>query len=164
MTCSGLGDGLVTVYDVAKWPLLVLLALLLLAMLFHWTPNVRFARFRVVTPGTVTALVVLVVASAGFAAYVTRRGSLDSTYGALGGAVLLGLWLVDIALVLGAELDAELERGRQLREGLPAEERLVMPTRTDRVAATKRRRDARDVARMRALRERHGHQDGEREP
>lgn len=154
----GLGDDFVAVYDVAKWPLLGLVLMLLLAMLFHWTPNVRFARFRVVTPGTVTALVVMAVASAVFAAYVTRRGSFDSTYGTLGGAVLLGLWLwlVNIALVFGAELDAELERGRQLREGLPAEERLVMATRTDRVAVGKQRRDERDVARMRSLRERHG--------
>lgn len=151
----GIGDDLVAVWDVAKWPVLGLLLILLVAMLMHLTPNVRFERFRLITPGSFLALLVVVLASGGLAFYVARLGSF-SIYGALSGSVVLGLWLwlANLALLFGAELDAELERGRQLRAGTAAEARLVLPTRTDAVAVKKRQRDERDQARMRELRER----------
>jgi membrane protein len=150
----GVGDDLVAGWDVAKWPVLGLLVVLLVAMLLHLTPNVRFERFRLITLGSFTAILVIVAGSVGFGFYVTRLGSF-STYGALAGLVVLGLWLwlANMALIFGAELDAEIERGRQLRLGHEAEARMVLPTRSDKVSEKKRGRDRRDEARMRAIRE-----------
>jgi membrane protein len=125
----GLGDTAVLIWNIAKWPAMALLAILLIAMIYYLLPNVRQPRFRWVSPGAALALVAWLVASAGFALYVANFGSYNSTYGTLGGAVLLlvWLWIANCALLLGAAFDAELERERELRGGQPAHDELQLP-------------------------------------
>jgi len=117
----GLSDSLVDTYRYAKWPLLALVVLLMLSLLYYASPNVRLPGYRWLTPGSVLALTLWVVASAAFALYVGNFGSYDKTYGTLGGVVsfLVWLWITNIALLLGAELNAELERSRELEAGVP---------------------------------------------
>ena len=121
----GVGDTARTVWDVAKWPVMVLVVLLMLAVLFHAAPNVKLPGFRWVTPGAVVALVVWVLASVTFAFYVANFGAYDKTYGTLGGvvALLVWLWIGNLALLLGLELNAEQERNRELQHGVPGAER-----------------------------------------
>ena len=127
----GLGDTAVAVWDVAKWPVLVLVVALMFALLYWAAPNVRHPGFRWITPGGITAVVLWLLASAVFAFYVANFGSYNKTYGSLGGVVvfLVWLWISNIAVLLGAELDAELERGRELEAGLPAEDQIRLPPR-----------------------------------
>lgn len=127
----GLGSAGLLAWNILKWPILVLLAVLLLAVLYYATPNVQQPKFRWMSIGAVVALVVLVIASAGFAFYASNFSSYNETYGAIGGVIvfLLWVWIVNVALLFGAELDAELERGRQLQAGLPAEEHIQLPPR-----------------------------------
>jgi membrane protein len=125
----GLGDAAVLAWQIAKWPVLALLVVLLIAMIYYLLPNVRQPRFRWVSPGAIVALLVWLVASAGFAVYVASFGSYNATYGTLGGAIvlLIWLWISNLALLLGAEFDAELERERELRSGEPAHEQIRLP-------------------------------------
>jgi membrane protein len=115
----GLGDAAVTVWNLAKWPVLLALVMLMLAVLYYWAPNVRQRAFRWISPGSVLAVLVWTVATAGFAFYVANFGSYDKTYGSLGGVVVLlvWLWISNVAVLLGAELNAELERERELQTG-----------------------------------------------
>jgi membrane protein len=93
--------------------------MLMLAILYYWAPNVRPPKFRWITPGSVLAVIVWITASAGFAVYVANFGSYDKTYGSLGAVViaLIWLWISNIAVLLGQELNAELERERELEAG-----------------------------------------------
>ena len=128
----GLSDVAVTVYGLAKWPILAALVLTMLGLLYYIAPNARITGIRWITPGSVLALVLWVLASAAFALFVANFGSYDKTYGTLGGVVtfLVWLWLTNIAVLLGAELNAELERSRELEAGVPgAEESLQLPHR-----------------------------------
>lgn len=115
----GLGGAAVTAWNIAKWPVLLAVVMLVLGVLYHWAPNVRQPAFRWITPGSVLAVAVWILASAGFAVYVANFGSYDRTYGSLGGVVVLlvWLWISNIAVLLGAELNAELERQRELGSG-----------------------------------------------
>lgn len=127
----GLGATALTVWSVAKWPVLVLIAVVIVATLYDVAPNVRQPRLRWISPGAVLALLVAAVASLGFGFYVSNFSHYDATYGTLAGVVifLLWLWIMDIALLLGVELDVELERARELQSGLPAAARLHVPLR-----------------------------------
>jgi len=128
----GLSEVAVTVYGLAKWPILALLVLTMLGVLYYVAPNVRMAGFRWITPGSMAALTLWALASAAFAVYVANFGSYDKTYGTLGGVVtfLVWLWITNIAVLLGAELNAELERSRELEAGIRgAEENLQLPLR-----------------------------------
>jgi membrane protein len=130
----GLSNLAVTIYGLAKWPVLACLVLAMLALLYYAAPNARIAGLRWITPGSVIALLLWVVASAVFALYVANFGNYDKTYGTLGGVVtfLVWLWLTNIAVLLGAELNAELERSRQLEAGVPgADDSLQLPPRQD---------------------------------
>lgn len=113
----------VTVWDIAKWPVLVLVVGTMFSILYWATPNVKQPGFRWLTPGGLFAVVMWIVVSAAFAAYVANFGSYNKTYGALGGVIvfLVWLWLSNIAVLLGAKLNAELERERQIRMGHPSE-------------------------------------------
>lgn len=150
----GLSDVAVGVWDVAKWPVIVLLVAVVIAVLYYVTPNVRQPRFRWISVGSVVAILVWAAATAGFGLYVSQFGNYRATYGALAGVIifLLWLWITNIALLFGAELNAELERARQLQAGIRAEEDIQLPPR-DTTASTKRRdKLAGDVAAGRALR------------
>jgi membrane protein len=116
----GLGDTAVTVWNIAKWPVIAIVFMLMLALLYYAAPNVRHPRFRWITPGAVAAVVLWLVASAAFAFYVANFGSYNKTYGALGGVIvfLTWLWISNVAVLMGAELNAEAERGRQIERGM----------------------------------------------
>jgi membrane protein len=121
----GLGDTAVTVWNIAKWPVLLVVVMLMLAILYYSSPNAKLPGFKWVTPGSVLAVVIWLVASAAFAFYVANFGSYNKTYGALGGVIvfLVWLWITNIAILLGAELNAERERSRELEAGVPGAER-----------------------------------------
>ena len=127
----GVGSAAVTAWDIAKWPVLVLLVSLMFSVLYWAAPNVRQPGFRWITPGGVAAVLMWIAASAAFAFYVANFGSYNKTYGTLGGVIvfLIWLWISNIAILLGAELNAELERGRELEAGQPAERELQLPPR-----------------------------------
>jgi membrane protein len=117
----GIGATAQTVWNIAKWPVLLVIVLFMFAVLFHTTPNVKMPAFRWVTVGALAAVVVWIVASALFAFYVANFGSYNKTYGALGGVVvgLVWLWLTNCALLLGLEFNAERERAAELKAGVP---------------------------------------------
>jgi membrane protein len=117
----GLGSTGVLVWDIAKWPVLALLISLVIAMLYWAAPNVRHPGFRWLTPGSVLAVILWMLASAGFAFYVGNFASYNNIYGSLAGVVvfLVWLWISNLAVLLGAEFDAELARGRQIARGHP---------------------------------------------
>jgi membrane protein len=127
----GVGPTAVDVWNIAKWPVLLLAVSLMFALLYWAAPNVRQPGFKWITPGGALAVLGWVIASLAFAFYVANFGSYDKTYGSLGGVVvfLVWLWLSNLALLFGAEFDAELERSRELAAGLPAEESLQLPER-----------------------------------
>lgn len=130
----GVGDSAVTAWNYGKWPVLLVVVMTIVALLYYSAPNRKPSGFRWVTPGALLAIVVSLVASAGFAAYVANFGSYDETYGALAGGVsfLVWLWILNIAVLLGAELNAELERGRELEAGIPgAETEIQLPARDE---------------------------------
>ncbi|MEO5651917.1 MAG: YihY/virulence factor BrkB family protein [Marmoricola sp.] len=150
----GIGDNLLLAWNYAKWPVLALIVMVIVAVLYHSTPNVAFKRFRIITVGAFFAIAIWLAASVGFAFYVANFSSYNLTYGSIAGVVvaLLWLWLTNVALVFGAELDAELERGRELQNGLPAEETLQLPVRDRRGIEKAAARREKDVERQRAIR------------
>lgn len=115
----GLGSAFVTAWGIVKWPVLLLVVIVAIATLYWAAPNVRRPGWRWMTPGCVFAVLVWVAASAGFAVYVSGFGTYNRTYGALAAVMvfLVWMWLSNIAILLGAELDAELARGRRISEG-----------------------------------------------
>jgi membrane protein len=131
----GLSKEAVQIFDIAKWPLLLVVVMLILAILYWASPNARHHGFRWITPGGALAVFIWLAASAGFAIYVSNFGSYNKTYGTLGGiiAFLVWMWISNIAILLGAEFDAELERGRAIQAGLtPPDEEPYVPLRDDR--------------------------------
>jgi membrane protein len=121
----GLGDTAVTVWNIAKWPVLLLVVSFMFALLYWAAPNVKQPGFRWVSPGGVVAVVGWLIASAAFAFYVGNFGSYNKTYGALGGVVvfLVWLWISNIVILLGAEFNAELERERAIERGMRPEDK-----------------------------------------
>jgi membrane protein len=117
----GLGSTAVTVWDIAKWPVLILVVALMIALLYYAAPNVKHPKFQWVSPGSIMAVVLWILASALFAFYVANFGSYNKTYGALGGVIvfLTWLWITNNVILLGAEFNAEMERGRQIQGGMP---------------------------------------------
>lgn len=120
----GLESAFVTAWDIAKWPVLLVVIGLVFAILFYACPNVRHPGFRWVTPGGALAVLLCVLTSAGFALYVAGFSSYDKTYGSVAGVIvfLVWLWISNVALLFGAEFDAELERSRAIAGGMPADE------------------------------------------
>jgi membrane protein len=129
----GLGDAAVTAWDIAKWPVLIVLVSFMFSVLYWAAPNVRQPGFRWLTPGGILAVLLWVIASAGFAFYVANFGSYNKTYGSLGGVIvfLIWLWISNIAVLLGAELNAEVERGRELEAGVPEHETIALEPRNE---------------------------------
>jgi membrane protein len=129
----GLGDTAVTIWDIAKWPVLIVIVSLMFSILYYAAPNVRQPGFRWLTPGGVLAVLVWIVASAAFAFYVANFGSYNKTYGSIAAVIifLVWLWISNVAVLLGAEFNAEIERGRQIEAGHPAEKEPFLPLRGD---------------------------------
>jgi membrane protein len=150
----GVGSAAVTVWDIVKWPVLLLIVVLAVAILYYATPNVRQPKFRWISVGATIAIAIWVVASIAFGFYVANFSSYDKTYGSLAGVVvfLLWLWLTNLALLFGAEVDAELERGRELQAGLPAERVIQLPLRDSRKIEKAEAKEADDVREGRAIR------------
>jgi membrane protein len=154
----GAGSVAVTVWNIARWPALLVLVVLAVAILYYATPNIEQPKFRWVSVGAAAAILVWVAASLGFGLYVANFGSYDKTYGTLAGVIifLLWLWITNLALLFGAELDSELERGRQLQAGLPAERDLQLPARDTRLVEKNETREREDVERGHQLRRSRG--------
>ncbi|MQA33014.1 YihY/virulence factor BrkB family protein [Modestobacter roseus] len=130
----GLSDTLLTIWSWAKWPVILVLLALMIAVLYYSTPNVKLRGFKFVSPGAGVAILVAVVASALFAFYVANFGSYNATYGALAGVVifLIWFWLINLSLLFGIELDAEVERTKELKEGVPrADKEIQLDARSD---------------------------------
>jgi membrane protein len=151
----GLGSTAVTVWNIAKWPVMLVAVIFVVATLYYATPNVKQPRFRWISVGATFAIVVWIVTSALFGFYVSRFSSYNKTYGSLAGVVvfLLWLWITNLALLFGAELDAELERGRELQAGVEAEETIALPPRDTRNIEKADRKEQEDIERGRRLRE-----------
>jgi membrane protein len=129
----GLGSSAVTVFDIAKWPIMLVIVSLILSVLYYMGPNVRQPGFRWVSPGSIVAVGIWILASAAFAFYVASFSSYNKTYGALGGIVvfLIWLWITNVVILFGAELNAELERGRLIEAGHPADSEPYLPVRDE---------------------------------
>jgi membrane protein len=117
----GLGGAAVTAWDIAKWPFLIVIVSFMFALLYWAAPNVKHPKFKWVSPGGVLAVLLWLLASAAFAFYVSNFGSYNKTYGSIGGVIcfLTWLWISNVVILLGAEFNAELERGRQIEAGHP---------------------------------------------
>ncbi len=121
----GLSATAVTIWNFAKWPVLLLVVVVIVAILYYASPNAKLRGFKSILPGSALAVFVWLLASVGFAFYVANFGSYNKTYGTLGGVVvfLVWLWITNVAVLLGAELNSERERSRELEEGAPGAER-----------------------------------------
>jgi membrane protein len=117
----GVGSTAIDVWNIAKWPVILAVVITMFAILYWAAPNVKHPKFRWISPGSVVAVLLWIVASAAFAFYVANFGSYNKTYGALAGVIifLIWLWISNIAILLGAEFNAELERSRQIEAGHP---------------------------------------------
>ncbi|MFD7708694.1 YihY/virulence factor BrkB family protein [Streptomyces sp. NPDC059785] len=120
----GIGDTALTVWGIAKWPVLVVLVIIMIAILYWATPNAKVRGFRWITPGSLLALLIWLVASAAFAFYVANFASYNKTYGTFAGVIvfLVWLWITNLAILLGLEFDAETVRQRAVAGGHPPEE------------------------------------------
>ncbi len=125
----GLGPTVAAVWSVVRWPAAVLVAMLIFALTYYATPDVHHRSFRWITPGAVVGVVLWLAASFGFSLYVSRITDIGAIYGALAGPIVLVIWLLltSAALLFGAEFDAEIERQKELREGVPRSETLNRP-------------------------------------
>ena len=157
----GLGSEAVTIWNIAKWPVMVLFAILIIAILYYATPNVKQPKFRWMSMGSLIALVVLAVVTLGFSFYVSNFGNYNATYGAIGGVIvlLLWIWLANLSLLFGAEFDAEVERGRELQAGIQAEESVQLPPRDTRQTEKRQEQQEEDIAEGRKLRQQHAGKD-----
>jgi membrane protein len=150
----GLGSTAILVWNIAKWPVLLAIVVVIVAVLYYATPNVKQPKFRWMSVGALFAILVWILASVAFGLYVSMFASYDKTYGSLAGVIvfLLWLWLTNVALLFGAELDAELERGRQLQSGIEAEETIQLPPRDTRNIEKAEKKQRSDIADGRAIR------------
>jgi membrane protein len=139
----GLGGAAVTAWDIAKWPVMAVVVSVIFSLLYYATPNVKQPNFKWFTMGGFVALVVWIVASAGFAFYVANFSSYNKTYGTIAAVVvfLVWLWISNLAVLFGAEFNAELERARELQAGMTeAEQTIQLPPRD-----TKKMKDRRQT-------------------
>ena len=153
----GLGGAVLTAWNILKWPVILLLVILAIAILYYATPNVKQPKFRWMSLGSAIALVIFLLASLAFAFYVANFNNYDKTYGAIGGVIvsLLWLWILNMSLLFGAEFDAEMERGRQLQAGIEAEETIQLPPRDTKQSDKLQEKEEEDIQRGRELREQH---------
>ncbi|MFI8825547.1 YihY/virulence factor BrkB family protein [Streptomyces sp. NPDC053431] len=143
-TALGIGDTALTVWSFVKWPVLVLLVAVMIALLYRAGPNAKVKGWRWITPGSVLALLIWLLASAGFALYVSGFASYNKTYGTMAGVIvfLVWLWIGNLAILLGLEFDAETVRQRAVLGGMPPDEEPYVEPRDTRAW------DEQDVRRM----------------
>jgi membrane protein len=151
----GLGSTAVLIWQIVKWPVMLIVVIFIVALLYYATPNVKQPKFRWISVGAGLAIVVWIIASVAFAFYVGHFSSYNKTYGSLAGVIvfLLWLWITNLALLFGAELDAELERGRELQAGLPAEKTVQLDPRDTRNIEKQEKKQREDIERGREIRE-----------
>jgi membrane protein len=145
----GIGSTAVTVWNIAKWPVMLVVVMVMLAILYYAAPNAKQPKIHWISPGSVVAVVIWIVASALFAFYVANFGSYNKTYGTLGGMVvfLVWMWITNLAVLFGAELNAEIERGREIAAGVPgAHDDIQLPYRKVPKGEEQRGRFERDEA------------------
>jgi len=152
----GIGEAPLLIWSIVKWPVLAFIVVLIVAILYYWTPNAKQPKFRWISVGAVIAIVVLVLATVGFGIYVANFSNYDRTYGSFAGVIvfLLWLWIANLALLFGAEFDAELERGRQLQAGIAAEVDIQLPPRDTKKSDKAAAKEQKDVAEGREIRRR----------
>lgn len=153
----GLGPVVKTIWSIAKWPVLALVVVLIVAILYYATPNVKQPKFKWLSLGSIIAIVVLAIATTLFGFYVANFSNYSKSYGSLAGVIifLLWVWIMNNALLFGAEFDAELERGRQLQAGIAAEEDIQLPPRDTKKIDKTAEKEEKDVAEGRRIREQH---------
>ena len=159
----GIGEVAQTVWSIAKWPVLALVIVLMVAILYYATPNAKQPKFRWISMGALIAILVLALATLLFGLYVTNFSNYDRTYGSLAGVIifLLWLWIANLALLFGAEFDAELERGRQLQAGIAAEQDIQLPPRDTKKSDKAAKKEEKDVEEGRKIREHHASENAE---
>lgn len=152
----GIGPVVQTVWSILKWPLLAAAVIAAIAVLYYAAPNAKQPKFRWVTLGGTLALVLIVLATLGFGLYVANFSHYNKSYGSLAGVIifLIWLWITNIALLFGAEFDAELERGRELQAGIAAETDIQLPPRDVAKSEKKTQKEAEEVEAGRRLRQR----------
>lgn len=157
----GLGESVLFVWRVVRWPLLVVLVVFVVAFLYYFSPNIRPPRFRLISLGAAVAIAVLAVASAGFGLYVANFANYERVYGSFAAVIVFALWMwiANMALLVGVEFDTELERIRELRRGVPAETQVQLPLRDASRIAVVVRKDRADVAEARRIRVEEAHDD-----
>ena len=151
----GIGEPWIAIWSMGRWPVMLLIVTLLVAVLYYFTPNVRHERFRWVSHGALFAVVAWAMATLAFTLYVATVGQYDRIYGWLGGGLVLLLWLylTNLVMVLGAEVDAEVVRLRQLHAGIPAEDVVQLPMRDTTRNLILARQRANDEAEGRRIRQ-----------
>lgn len=159
----GLGGAFLTVWNIAKWPVMLVLIIVAIAILYYATPNVKQPKFRWMSMGSAIALVVFLLASLAFGFYVAYSNSYNKTYGAIGGVIvaLLWLWILNMSLLFGAEFDAEMERGRQLQAGIEAEETIQLPPRGTKKSEKLQKQEEEDIRHGRELRQKYSAETGQ---
>lgn len=150
----GAGEGVQLAWSILKWPLLLFVVVFLVAVLYYATPNAKQPKFRWISVGAIVAIVVLAIATLGFVLYVSNFSNYERTYGSMAGIIvfLLWLWIANLALLFGAEFDAELERGRQLQAGIPAERDIQLPPRDTRQSDKREKKERKDIEEGRRIR------------
>jgi len=153
----GIGALALTLWAILKWPVLAGIVILMVAILYYATPNAKQPKFRWISIGALIAIVVLALATLAFGLYIGNFSNYDRTYGSLAGIVifLLWLWIANLALLFGAEFDAELERGRQLQAGIAAEKDIQLPPRDTRKSDKAAEKEQKDIAEGRRIRQHH---------
>lgn len=150
----GLGDTAIMVWNIAKWPVILLAAVFMIALLYYGTPNVRQPKFRWLSLGSAISLVILGLATLGFFFYVSNFSNYNKTYGAIGGVIvlLLWIWIGNLSLLFGVVFDAELERARQLQSGIAAESSIQLPPRDIKASEKQVAKEEKDVQEGKELR------------
>ncbi|WP_347882108.1 YihY/virulence factor BrkB family protein [Amnibacterium sp. CER49] len=159
----GIGGPAFLVFSIVKWPVLVLIAVACVAILYYFSPNIRQPKFKWTSMGSVIALLVWALATVAFGLYLSFSGggSYAKSYGPIAGVVifLLWLWITNLALLFGAEFDAEIERGRELQAGMPAAQQIQLPMRDERGADKKAAKQKKLVDQARRLQKTDGRED-----
>jgi membrane protein len=152
----GLGETFVTIWGIARWPLMLVVMALIVSLLYYATPNVQQPKFRWISVGAGLAMLIWIAGSIAFSVYVNQFSNYEKTYGSLAGAfvVLLWVYLTNLALLFGAEFDSEMERARELEAGIRAEEILQLPPRDTKVSVKHAAKLRDDIDRGRQLRRR----------